>query len=415
MIRRGMGVGGALIGVLLLLAVGSASAAGGASQKVLIGFTGRPDARVVEALGGKVDYVFDLVPAIAASVPESAIAALARRPGVAYVEPDALVYASDVAAPGLLEAGEVGTLFDPLTEVLPWGIERVQAPAVWLGTPSNEGAGIKVGIIDTGIDYTQPDLAANYVMGYDFVNKDWDPLDDNGHGTHVAGIIAALDDGPNAGGADTDGTSVVGVGPQISLYIAKALDKNGTGYTSNIVAALNAAASNGVDVVNMSFGSLTSSRTLKSACSRAYSAGVLLVAAAGNESLSSIDFPARYPSVIAVGAINSANQRASFSNTGDALELCAPGVGVLSTMPTYPVTLTGSPYNYSQDYDFLSGTSMATPHVVGVAALVLAAHPTWTNVQVRQQLQATAIDLGPAGKDRSYGYGLVDAAAAAAP
>jgi subtilisin/minor extracellular protease Epr len=119
--------------------------------------------------------------------------------------------------------------------------------------------------------------------------------------------------------------------------------------------------------------------------------------------------------VIAVGAIDSANRRASFSNYGTALELSAPGVGVLSTMPTYAAALNGAPYNYPQIYAFLDGTSMATPHVSGVAALVWAAHPSWTNVQVRQRLQATATDLGAPGKDKYYGYGLVNAAAAAAP
>jgi len=309
----------------------------------------------------------------------------------------------------------LGTLFDPITEVLPWGIDRVGAPSVWLGTPPNTGEGAGVVIIDTGIDYTHPDLAANYVMGYDFVSKDWDPRDDNGHGTHVAGIIAAPDDGPNSGGANTDGTSVVGVGPGISLYILKALNENGVGSTSGIVAAINQAAKNGARIVSMSLGSLTSSTTLKKACDNAYAAGVLLVAAAGNEYAPWIDYPARYSSVIAVGAINSANRRASFSNYGTALELCAPGVSVLSTMPTYTVTLNGPLYGYPQDYAFLDGTSMATPHVAGAAALVWAAHPSWTNVQVRQRLQATAIDLGAAGKDRYYGYGLVNAAAAAAP
>lgn len=412
MVRRKVG-SGALFGVLLLLALGSASAAGGRSQKVLIGFKGRPDARVVQAAGGTVEYVYDIVPAVAATVPEAALAGLAHKPGIEYVEPDYPVYA--LGTGGSLLTRTVGSLFDPGTEVLPWGIDRVGAPAVWLGTPPNVGAGISVAIIDTGIDYTQPDLAANYVSGYDFVNKDYDPLDDNGHGTHVAGTIAALDDGPNSGGANTTGISVVGVGPQISLYSAKVLNASGAGSTSNVVAAINVAAQYHISIVSMSLGSLFGSNTLKSACANAYAAGVLLVAAAGNEGMAGMDYPARYPGVIAVGAIDSTNRRASFSNYGSKLELCAPGVGVLSTMPTYSVTLTRSPYNYHQVYEYLSGTSMATPHVAGVAALVWAAHPTWTNVQVRDRLDATATDLGAPGKDSYYGYGLVNAPAAVAP
>ncbi|UCC68669.1 MAG: S8 family peptidase, partial [Armatimonadota bacterium] len=281
------------------------------------------------------------------------------------------------------------------------------------GAPPNVGTGIAVGIIDTGIDYTHPDLADNYVLGYDFVNNDWDPLDDNGHGTHVAGTIAALDDGPNSGGANTGDISVVGVGPEISLYVAKVLDRAGTGKTSDLVAALDVAARYGIRVVNMSLGSLFSSSTLRSACARAHQSGVMLVAAAGNEGMNWLDVPARYPSVVSVGATNALDQRASFSNKSWNLELCAPGVGVLSTMPTYWVQLNEYPYGYQMHYDYLDGTSMACPHVVGAAALVFAAHPDWTSMQVRYRLLATAIDLGPAGRDNHFGYGLVDAAAAA--
>jgi subtilisin len=397
---------------LLLCSLSGASASG--FDRVLIGFRGRPDAAALSRLGARIQYVYDLVPAVAAEVPSGRVGAVKRVPGVLYVEPDYPVYATGGAA--LSPLTSVRPLFDPLTEVLPWGVARIHAPEVWLGLPGavppNMGAGVKVGIIDTGIDYTHPDLAANYVLGYDFVNKDWDPFDDNGHGTHVAGIIAAIDDGPNVlYGGNT--VSVVGAAPQVSLYIAKSLDSDGVGTTSNIVAALNQAAKYGVDVVNMSIGSPFSSRTLRAACDHAYAAGVLLVAAAGNEALPWLDVPARYGSVLSVAAINEANQRAAFSNYNSSLELCAPGVDVLSTMPGYPVTLTQAPYGYQMDYDALSGTSMACPQVTAAAALVVAAHPEWTNVQVRQRLDATAEDLGAPGRDRYYGYGLVDAAAAA--
>lgn len=390
--------------ILLLVLAPSARGAAESYQEVLVGFRGAPDAARVQALGGRVKQVFSLVPALAATVPTSALTALRRDSRIAYVEPDYPVYATGVS-PNLTHT--ISPLFDPSIETLPWGLSRVRAPEVWLATPPNTGASIKVAIIDTGIDYTHPDLSANYLLGYDFVNKDWDPKDDNGHGTHVAGIIAAVDDGPNYGGF-----SVIGVAPQVSLYIAKALDANGVGSTSNLVAALDAAARYGVDVVNMSLGSPFSSKTLQSACDRAYRAGVLLVAAAGNEALPILDAPARYSSVVSVGAINAANQRATFSNYSKYLELCAPGVDVLSTLPTYTVTLNGALYGYQMNYDYLSGTSMACPHVTGAAALVLAAYPTWTNAQVRQQLVATATDLGAPGRDNYYGYGLVDAAAA---
>ncbi len=407
---------GALVAALLLSITGAAAEE---VSSVLVGFRGVPDVRAVEGLGARVAHVYNLVPAIAVEVPDSKIAAIRRLAAVAYVEPDYPIYATGSSRLSLtlepLRVGDADALFDPAAEVLPWGIARIGAPDVWLGVfaPPNLGEGIRVAIIDTGIDYFHPDLADNYVLGYDFANNDWDPLDDHGHGTHVAGTIAALDDGPNYGGANTTGVSVVGVGPQVSLYIGKALDRNGTGRTSDLVAALDAAARYGIDVVNMSLGSLFSSATLKSACAAANSAGVLLVAAAGNEGAPWLDVPARYSSVVSVGATNVLDQHAGFSNTSANLELSAPGVDVLSTMPTYPVALNQWPYGYQQDYDYLSGTSMACPHVVGAAALVMAAHPDWSNLQVRQRLAATAVDLGAAGRDRYFGYGLVDAAAAA--
>jgi subtilisin family serine protease len=383
---------------------------------VLVGFKATPDEAAIRAVGGHVKYVYDLAPAAAAVLPQSAIGVLRRHPSVAYVEPDWPVYATRprLALTGML-AASAGVLpaFDPGTESLPWGIARIGAPVVWLGPPGNLGEGIKVGIIDTGIDYTHPDLADNYVLGYDFVNNDWDPMDDNGHGTHVAGIIAALDDGPNGGGANMAGTSVVGVAPRVEIYVAKSLNREGAGNMSDIVAALDVAAKHDVNIVNMSLGSPFFSRTLRKACDNAYRAGVLLIAAAGNEGLGLLDVPARYSSVVAVGATDEFDQRASFSNYNSKLELCAPGVSILSTMPTYTVRLNQSPYGYAQIYDCLSGTSMAAPHVAGVSALVWAADAGLTHSQVRERLKATAEDLGAPGRDKYFGYGLVDAAAAA--
>jgi subtilisin family serine protease len=403
----------------ILLWAGQALATG-LTSKVLIGFRGRPDRAAVQAVGGRVKYVYDVVPAIAAEVPDSMIRVLRGHRRVLYIEPDFPVYAAYMmrAEALALRGVAVGPRFSPGLEMLPWGIERIGAPVVWLGlgdtAPPNMGEGIKVGIIDTGIDYTHPDLADNYVLGYDFVNGDWDPMDDNGHGTHVAGIIAALDDGPNSGGGNTAGVSVVGAAPRVSLYIAKSLNRQGAGSMSDVVAALNVAAKHDVDIVNMSLGSPFWSRTLKRACQNAYRSGVLLVAAAGNEGLGFVDIPARYSSVIAVAATNEWDEHASFSNSGRQIELSAPGVSVLSTMPTYAVRLNESPYGCEQVYDYLSGTSMASPHVTASAALAWAAHPGWANSEVRSCLAATADDLGDTGRDKLFGYGLVNAAAGAA-
>jgi len=416
---RCIAMASAMLTAALLLLASAAPAAPG-SEKVLIGFRGRPDTGALRALGARILHAYDLVPAVAAEVPSGRLSAIRALKGVLYVEPDYPIYATGPQgarlALALPAAGDAKPLSVAVVETLPWGIERIGAPEVWLGTPElpgNRGTGVAVAILDTGIDYTHPDLADNYVSGYDFVNDDYDPLDDNGHGTHVAGTIAARDDGPNSGGGNTTGISVVGVGPEISLYVAKILNREGSGSTSDAVAALNVAARYGMQVVNMSFGSPFSSTTMKSACGRASAAGIVLVAAAGNEAAPWLDAPARYPSVISVGATNSLDQHVAFSNTSKNLELCAPGVAVLSTMPTYTVRLNQYPYGYQTYYDYLDGTSMAAPHVSGAAALVIAAHPDWSNSQVRSRLRSTATDLGASGRDSYFGYGLVNAAAAA--
>jgi subtilisin/minor extracellular protease Epr len=188
-----------------------------------------------------------------------------------------------------------------------------------------------VAILDTGIDYEHSDLNDNYIGGYDFANNDLEPMDDNGHGTHCAGIVAAED---NEGG-------VVGVAPEADLYAVKVLDSVGNGYM--------------MDVISMSFGSNLGSTSLETACDNAYSSGVLVVAAAGNDGNPSgegdnVDYPARCDSVIAVAATDSNDNRAIWSSTGPDVELAAPGVSIYSTY------LGGG-------YATMSGTSMACPHV----------------------------------------------------
>jgi subtilisin family serine protease len=254
----------------------------------------------------------------------------------------------------------------------------------------NKGSGVNVAIIDTGIDYTHSDLDANFgtLLGYDFVNDDSEPMDDNGHGTHCAGIVAAED----------NGEGVVGVAPGAHLYAVKVLDSGGSGYGSDVIAGIQWSVTNNMDVISMSLGSDFGSISLKTACDNAYySSGVLLVAAAGNDGNppgkgDNVDYPAGYDSVIAVAATDRSDNRASFSSTGSAVELAAPGVSIYSTWR-------------NGGYATKSGTSMACPHVAGTAALVIG--------DVRQRLRDTADDLGPTGFDTKYGYGLVDADGAA--
>ncbi|MCK4241538.1 MAG: S8 family serine peptidase, partial [Candidatus Atribacteria bacterium] len=335
---------------------------------------GPAEQALVKGLGGKIKYTYNIVDAIAASIPEKAIDALQKNPNVRYVEPDGLVQALD-------------ELDDS------WGVKRIGAGVVY--DSGNKGTGINVAIIDTGIDRSHGDLTV--VGGKSFVSYTEDFDDDNGHGTHVAGIVAAMD----------NGIGVVGVAPAANLYALKALDSNGSGNVSDVVMAIQWATVNEIQVINMSLGG-PYSITLEAACLLAYyTDGLILVAAAGNSGNppgkgDNISFPAGYEWVIAVAATDQSDERARWSSTGPELELSAPGVAINST-------LLGGGYGEK------SGTSMASPHVAGVAALVWAnpANSNWTNDDVRAQLQDTADDLGSAGKDSKFGYGLVDADEAA--
>ena len=269
---------------------------------------------------------------------------------------------------------------------LPWGVDRVDADLA-LGN----GAGVKVCVVDTGIDKDHLDLQANIVGGKNFVanGRLVDPTkwnDDNGHGTHVAGTIAAVD--------NTIG--VVGVAPQASLLAAKVLNRQGSGYISDVVAGVDYCVQQGADVISMSLGTSSDVQSVHDAMDAAYNAGALLVAAAGNDYGGPVSFPAAYDSVIAVSATDSNNQLAAFSNVGPKVELTAPGVNIFST------------WNDGL-YKTISGTSMATPHVSGVAALAIEANPGLDAVGIRTLLQTTANDLGEAGRDNSFGFGLVDA------
>jgi subtilisin family serine protease len=347
-----------------LTSIGSAQPAERVS--VIIGFRGVQDAESVRTQGGMIKYSYEHIHAIAASVPPQAIEALQRNPNVAYVETDYKVYA--------------------LQQQTPWGITKINAPQVW-GT-GNKGTGIKVAIVDTGIDTTHPDLKV--VGGATFVAGTSSYNDDNGHGTHCAGIVAALN----------NELGVVGVAPEAALYAVKVLDRSGSGYVSDVISGIDWCITNNMQVVSMSFGSTSDSTSLHAECDKAYNANIVLVAAAGNNGPGSntLTYPAKYSSVIAIGATDSSDVVASWSSRGPELSVSAPGVNIYSTYK-------------GGVYATMSGTSMACPHVAGTVALILAIH---TPTEVRNILQTTAVDLGTTGWDSSYGYGRIDAYAASA-
>ncbi|MGB3459873.1 MAG: S8 family serine peptidase [Halobacteriota archaeon] len=368
-----------VISVTVVLAGGVDKGTQQSKVPVIIGFKDKPsqaDKDMVRGQGGEIKHSYTIIDAIAAKLPEQAIENIQKNSKVAYVEMDGEVHAHDIE------------LYNS------WGVEHIGAGIVHDG--GNTGDGVKVAIIDTGINYNHPDLSENYAGGYDFVNDDDDPMDDAGHGTHCAGIVAAVD----------NGAGVVGVAPDAHLYGFKVLDSSGSGYLSDAIAGIDAAVGDETDIISMSFGSSSDLESMGAACDAAYGAGIVLVASAGNSGNppargDNVGYPARYDSVIAVAATDSNDIRARWSSTGPAVELAAPGVGIYSTY-------------MGVGYVTMSGTSMACPHVAGTAALVIYSGIA-DNGAVRTCLQETADDLGAIGRDNLYGYGLVDADEAAMP
>ena len=377
--------------LVMLITLPFAIGAGNDKTPVIIGFKDKPtqaDKDAIRGHGGEIKYQYTIINAIAAGLPLQAIEAVRKNPNVEYIELDGKVQASE--------------------QVLPWGIDRIDAELVH---PSNKGTGVRVAIIDTGIDYTHPDLDGNYKGGYNFVSGNDKPMDDSGHGTHVAGIVAAED----------NGIGVVGVAPEASLYAVKVLDSSGSGTFSNVIAGIDWSVRNGMQIISMSLGANSGSTALQDAVDSAYNAGIVIVAAAGNDgnyagTTDTVDYPARYDSVIAVAATDSSDSRAIWynsipitgSSTGPQVELSAPGASIYSTVPTGACGLCDP-----SGYRYLSGTSMATPHVTGTAALIIASNPELTNVEIRWLLRNTSRDLGLGGRDELYGFGLINASAAA--
>jgi subtilisin family serine protease len=287
-------------------------------------------------------------------------------------------------------------------EVLEYGVHQINAEAIWGGASNatalisgQGGAGVKVAVIDTGIDCGHQDLAGGCVYGANFANGS-QPFDDNGHGTHIGGIIAARQ---NAVG-------VIGVAPEATVYAVKALNSTGTGSWSSVAMGIDWAVSHGMHIINMSLGATVGSQAVADAVARAEAAGVLVVASAGNYGCcNTVGYPAAYDGVLAVAAVDSNQMRASFSSTGPQVDIAAPGVGIRSSVPTGSCSLCDP-----SGYAWLSGTSMAAPHVAGVGALLRSRG--WSAMEAASLMTTTAVDLGAPGFDPEYGYGRVDALAA---
>jgi thermitase len=268
----------------------------------------------------------------------------------------------------------------------------IDAPEAWAistGSPT-----VAVAVIDTGIDYTHPDLAANYAGGYDFVNLDADPMDDHGHGTHVSGTIAAAMN--NLTNDPTVAEGVVGVAPNARILAYKVCAADGTCSDFAIQQAIAQAIADGAKVINMSLGSADVSQSLNDSVQAAWNAGLVIVSAAGNNGVDNVPFyPAAFDNVISVAAFDEDDMRASFSNYGSWVDISAPGNVIASTYPMSSCVPSTEPGN-TGCYTWLSGTSMATPHVSGAAALVWSRPDVTTNTQVVDILLRSADPVGVA-------------------
>jgi subtilisin family serine protease len=495
-----------LVSALAACALGTAWAE--PVERVLIEYSPGAEAQLTDAIraeGGQLHYQFSRIDAMAVSVTPQLADRLAGNPNVISVEPDFKRYPAADPLP----------LADPAVEqVMPYGIERVQAPLVW--AEGYEGEGVTVCIIDTGLYVDHEDIADDTVAGG--FSQDPDSAwyqDGYGHGTHVAGIVNA---------ADND-VGVIGVSPgKAGLFAVKIFGEDGLWtYASDLVAAAFTCAENGADIINMSLsGSAGPGAERKAFDALYHEDGILSVAAASNDGTRQRVFPASYDSVISVAATDADNLVADFSNQNRWVELAAPGVSVLSAVPYVsdswlfvgPEAYRGEPMEFApygsvtgaladgglclptdtpgdwtgqvvlcqrgdasfaekvttvmagggsaaviynnapgsflgtlgeegdwivavslsqedgqaalaylgqeatvqnappvpgSSYEAWDGTSMATPHVAGVAALLWSANPGWTNVQIREAMDRTALDLGEPGRDIAYGYGLVQA------
>ena len=251
---------------------------------------------------------------------------------------------------------------------IPWGVRRIRAPEVWSRTTGHQ---VKVGVIDTGVDFLHPDLRHSLERGINLIHRTMLPQDDNGHGTHIAGTIAAAN----------QLQGMIGVAPRATIYPVKAFDYNGTAYVSDIILAIDWCVRNRMHVVNMSFGMQTKSKALLSAVNNAYHSGVLIVASSGNDGKrGDIDYPAGFAQTIAVGAINRQGKVAKFCNRSSLIDIYAPGERIVSSWLR----------NRLRE---MSGTSMATSHVTGAIALLLAHKPGLTPEQIKWVIRRSARPL----------------------
>jgi thermitase len=352
--------------------------------------------------------------AVPSADPSAAIARYQRNPNVLYAEPNFIrsVPAPSSHTPGsevvpgdyyfreqwaLHNSGQefycIPWIFGDLCLYVGTPDADIDAPEAW--AMSTGSPAVIVAVIDTGIDYTHPDLAANYAGGYNFAAGDANPMDDHGHGTHVSGTIAAALDNLTGDPAAAEG--VVGIAPNARILGYKVCAADGTCSDFAIEQAVARAITDGAKVINMSLGSAEYSQSLDDAVQDAWNAGLVIVAAAGNNGTTDPFYPAALDNVISVGAFDEDDRRAAFSNYGTKVDISAPGNVIMSTYPLIACPASELPGN-SGCYTWQSGTSMAAPHVAGAAALVWSRTDVTTNRQVVDILLRSADPQGVASE-----------------
>ncbi|MFI5349606.1 MAG: S8 family peptidase [Elusimicrobiota bacterium] len=366
------------------------------------GTTAAQRVALAESTGAKVVRELPLINAVVIETPSNEISSadtkLTAMNSVTRIDQDPKInWLTAVDAPGIdFRVPNMEAIMAPLkalkqhsasapankgAQAIQWGVTRVHAPDAWA---TSRGQGVKVVVIDTGLDMTHPDLAGNIKGGWNAITKTNDFNDDHGHGTHCGGNIAALD----------NEIGIVGVAPKADLYGVKVLDANGSGTFDDVIAGMQWAVDNHMEVASMSLGASQGNQALADMVAAMKKGGVTLVAAAGNSG-AAVGFPGGYPEAIAVAASDSNDQLASFSSRGPEVAEIAPGVNVFSL-------------SKNGGYETMSGTSMATPHVAGLAVLYVATHKGATPDQVRAGLASASTALSgviPEGQ----GAGLPDA------
>jgi thermitase len=304
-------------------------------------------------------------------------AAAADMESIAYMEPDVAVSGDVIISdPAFLDTNKG------------YGQHLLEVASAWNVTKGSDDT--VIAIVDSGINPKHLEFAGRIVEGYDFINNDDDPTDDHGHGTHVAGIAAA----------GLNGTGTVGVCPGCKLMPIKVLNQRNGGTWGTVSKGILFAVDHGADVINLSLGATITSTTLISSVQYALNHNVVVVAAAGNMSSNTPFYPAAVPGVIGVSGTDSHDEYWQISNYGDYIDVSAPSVNIYSSY--YDLVNTSG-------YAYMSGTSMASPFVTGLAGLILSRRPELTIAEVTDLITQTAKDLGDPGRDPLYGYGRIDA------